>query len=214
MALAGVPPAGYSGALTADANIAGSVGNPRGTTNLTVTNGTLRSEPIDRLEARVEMTVQLVTVPAAEVTAGAARAALTAEYQHPCERLDHGQIHAHLVINQVDLSKLHAMQALRPNSGGTLQSVADVTGQIGESFQSTNVTADATLQALRIGGQAYGAVSAAARTEGQSVNYHVNSNFAGSQIHVNGNTALAADHRTTADANISGLPIERVLALV
>jgi translocation and assembly module TamB len=214
LALAGVPPAGYSGALSADANISGTVGNPGGTANLTVSAGSLDGEPIDRLQAQITMADQLVTVPAAEVAAGNARAVLTAEFHHPRERLDRGQIHAHLQVNQVDLSKLHAVQNLRPNSGGTLQADADLTGQLDGAFQPTKVTADASVQALRIEGQDCGAVNATARTNGQLVSYNVNSNFAGSQIHVTGSTALSADHRTTADANVAGLPIERVLAVL
>ena len=214
LALAGVPPAGYSGALAADAHISGTIGNPNGTADLTVSAGSLDGEPIDRLQAQIVMADQLVTVPAAEVAAGNARAALTAEFHHPRERLDRGQIHAHLEVSQVDLSKLHAVQNLRPDSGGTVQAVADVAGQLDGAFEPTNVTADASAQALRIEGQDCGAVNATARTNGQLVTYNVNSNFAGSQIHVTGSTALSADHRTTADASVAGLPIERVLALL
>ena len=214
LALAGTPPKGYSGALTADANISGTIGNPHGNANLTVTNGTLHGEPVDALQAQVNMTDQLVTVTNAEATSGPSRADLTAEFHHPRDRFDRGQIHAHLETNRVDLSKLRAVQNLRLNSGGTVQAAADFTGELDGSLAPKNVTADVSGHSLRIDGQNYGDFTATARTSGQTVAYHVDSDFAGSKVLVSGNTNLAAGYRTTADANIAGLPIERVLVLL
>ena len=214
MALAGMAPAGYSGALTADVNISGTVGNPRGSANLAVANGSIDGEPIDSAKAVVTLADQLVSVTSAEVVAGQSRIDLTAELHHPRDRFDRGEIHAHLVSTAVDLSKLHTVQNLRPNSGGTMQATADITGQLGDSFVLTNVTADATARGLLVEGQNYGDFTATAHTSGQAVTYNVNSNFAGSQIKVNGNTRLAAGYPTTADANIAGLPVERVLLLL
>src|SRR5207302_8882332 len=80
-------------------------------------------------------------------------------------------------------------------------------------FQVTAVNADASAHNLRFEAQNYGDVTATARTNGQTVNYNVVSDFAGSNIRVNGGTQLARNYPTTADANISKLPIERILAL-
>ena len=51
MVLAGQPAGGYSGALSMDASVAGTIGNPTGTADLQVVNGTLKAEPFDRLQA-------------------------------------------------------------------------------------------------------------------------------------------------------------------
>ena len=45
------------------------------------------------------------------------------------------------------------------------------------------------------------------------MNYNVTSDFAGSNIRVNGNTQLVHDYPTNADANVTNLPIERILVL-
>jgi translocation and assembly module TamB len=195
-------------------NISGTIGDPCGAANLTVANGTLGGEPIDSAQAQVNLEDRLVTVTNADIAAGQSRVDLTAEFHHPRDRFDRGQIHAHLQSNQVDLSKLRTLQSLRPDSGGTIQTEADITGDLGDSFVPTSVTADASGRGLRIEGQTYGDFTATARTNGQAVTYHVNSDFAGSQIRVNGNTSLAAGYRTTADASVASLPIERVLLLL
>ena len=214
MALAGTAPAGYSGALTADVNVSGTVGNPRGTADVTVGSGAIHGEPIDRAQVQVTMADQLLSVTHAEVAAGPSHIDVTAELHHPRDHFDRGDVHAHIVSNSVDLGKLHAVQDLRPNSAGTLQLTADVTGQLGDTFEPTNVTADASARGLTVDGQNYGDFTATARTNGQNVTYNVNSNFAGSQVRVSGNSGLKAPHQTTADATIAGLPIERVLVLL
>jgi translocation and assembly module TamB len=214
MALAGTPPAGYAGPLTADINVTGTLGNPRGTANLSVGKGMLHDEPIDSLQAQVNMTDQLVTVSNAAIVAGPSRVDLTADFHHPRDHFDRGEIHAHLQSNSVDLSKLRTVQNLQPNSGGQLQITADATGELSDTFLPTAITADFSGHGLRFEGETYGDFTGTARTSGKAVTYNVNSDFAGSQIHVTGNTQLAAGYQTTADANIAGLPIDRMLVLL
>src|SRR5262249_50028932 len=47
----------------------------------------------------------------------------------------------------------------------------------------------------------------------QTVNYNVVSDFAGSNIHVTGNTQLVRGYPTNASATLAKLPIERLLAV-
>jgi translocation and assembly module TamB len=220
VALAGTPPAGYFGALSAEVNLTGTIANPRGAANLTVANGTLHDEPIDSLQVQVNLTDQLVTVSNAQIAAGQSRVNLTGEFHHPRDHFDRGHIQAHVQTSQVDLARLRTVQSLRPDSAGTLQATADIAGELrsanktGETeFLLTNVTADASGRGLRIEGQDYGAFTGMARTSGNDVQYNVSSDFAGSQIRVNGDTQLAPGYPTKADANIAGLAIERVLVV-
>jgi translocation and assembly module TamB len=219
MALAGQPPAGYSGALTADINVNGTVGNPQGAADLAIANGTLHGEPVDSVRARVNMADQLVTVTNTEVVAGPSRVTLAAELRHPHDRFDRGQLHAHVQSSQLDLSRIKTVQSQQPNSAGVLQLTADITGELRDGpkkddseFMLTNVTADASGRGLKYQGQPYGDFTTIARTNGQAVTYNVSSNFAGSQIRVDGNTQLATGYRTNADGSISGLAIEKALA--
>ena len=66
---------------------------------------------------------------------------------------------------------------------------------------------------LHFEGQSYGNFTVKARTSGRRVNYNVASDFAGSNIRVSGNTQLAPGYPTNVEANLSKLPIERVLSL-
>ncbi len=52
-----------------------------------------------------------------------------------------------------------------------------------------------------------------ANTTGTALRYDITSDFAGSTMRINGQTDLNGDHRTTASAAISNLPMDRVLAI-
>lgn len=222
MALAGVAPQGDSGALSADANIAGTVGNPSGSASVNIDHGSIGGEPFDLIQARATLADRLVAIPDARILEGKERVDLTAEFHHPRDRFDTGQLHAHVQTTPIDLAQLHAVQTWRPGTAGRLQLNADLTGDLRRSpapgasppeFQATNVTVDASGRGLASGGQNYGDFTASARTRGQAVNYTVNSDFAGSRIHLAGGTQLAPGYPTTADAVVSGLPVERVATL-
>ena len=208
LALAGEPLTGYSGGLTATAQVGGTVGNPQGNVNLQVGQGTLDGQPFDRIQAQVNMTDRLVTIPAAYIVSGASRVDLTGEFRHPRESFTTGTVHAHLQSNQVNLAQ-------RANLGGTLQVNADVNGELGSGeFRLTSLNGEGSGHDLRWEGVKYGDVSLNAKTSGNAVNYRATSNFAGSNIQLSGNTQLVKDYPTTADATIGNLAIEKVLDAV
>ncbi|MEP6716028.1 MAG: translocation/assembly module TamB domain-containing protein [Terriglobia bacterium] len=214
MALAGQPSAGYSGAVTATAHIAGTVADPQGSASIQAANGTLHGEPYDQLQAQVNLADQLVTIPSAFVQSAAGRVNLTGEFHHPRDSFSTGQLHAHAQSNQVDLAKVRTVQSNQPNSAGTLQLNADMTATLTPAeFLVTAVNGNVSANGLKIEGQNYGDFAASAQTKGQTVAYNVTSDFAGSNLRVNGSTQLVHDYPTTADANIANLPVERMLAL-
>src|SRR5581483_8552842 len=204
MALAGQAPAGYSGALTASAHVGGTIGNPTGAANLNVANGTLDGQAFDQVAVQVNLRDQLVTIPTAYMTSGAARVNLSAEFQHPRDSFSTGHIHARLASNQIDLSQLNSLQKQRPGTAGILNLNADVSANLAQTsapvtsahgtptvaagksseFLIASVNADASARGLRFNGENYGDFSLTARTSGSNVTYNVNSDFAGSTIRV------------------------------
>ena len=213
MVLAGEQPAGYSGALSADVHITGTVGDPLGSASIQAANGLLYGESFDQLQARVTMTDQLITIPAAYLTSGASRIDLSGDYQHPPDDLTVGHLHARVQSNPVGLSRIRTLQKLEPDTSGTAQVNADITGNLSATFLLTAVNGNASLRSLHMQGQNYGDLTAGAHTSGTSVTYQADSDFSGAEVHVNGNTQLSADYPTTADAKIRNLQIAPVLAI-
>ncbi len=218
VALAGTKSVTASGTLNANARIRGTLGDPTGSASLSVMNGAIDDQPFDRIQAQVNLSDQLLTIPAAYVVAGSERVDLTASFRHPRDSFSTGTIQAHVATNQVSLAGLRGVQKLRPNTAGTVQINADVAGNLGQSakgteFMLTAVNGDVSARGLRLDNQNYGDLNATARTSGNSVTYQLTSDFAGSNTRVNGTTTLARDYPTRANASVSNLPIERVLAV-
>jgi len=219
VALAGYSSTEYSGMLGADATITGTVGNPQGAATLTASNGMIEGQRFDHIQAQVKLSDRLVTISNTYLTLGSQRIDLDATFQHPRDSFTTGGVEAHVNSHEIDLAQLGALQKKRPNTSGIVQATADVAGALshlksGETqFLLTSINAAAAARGLRSEGQDYGNLNLSARTSGQTVHYTLVSNFARSNIRVNGGTRLMPGYPTTADASLSNLPIERVLAL-
>jgi translocation and assembly module TamB len=213
LALAGQPSGNYSGQLSANVSVNGTLGNPRGAGSLIVTNGIVQGQPFDRAEAQVNLTDQLVTIPSAFVQLGPARLNLTGRFQHPRDSFTVGQLEADLQSDQINLAQVNELQKQRPNTAGIIQLHASIAGNLSGEFQLTNINGNASVRGLQSEGQNYGDLTVNATTSGQSVNYNLTSNFAGSNIHIDGSTQLTREYPTMARANIGNLPVQRMLAV-
>lgn len=207
-----------TGALSADAHIGGTIGSPTGSADLNVVNGTLEGEPFDTLTARAAMTPQAIDVPSLALVAGPSRIDATAHYQHALNDLENGNLTAHVASNQVQLAQFQSLVKDRPGLGGLLALNADAAANVrpspaGANVEITNVNGNLSVRGLQMEGKNLGDLTATAATAGGAVRYNVNSDFAGSTIHVTGDTLLAGNHATTANAQIANLPIDRVLAV-
>jgi len=212
MALADQPVAGYSGALSADIRVSGTIGNPLGSANLSIGKGVIQGEPFDQVEGQVNLSDRLIAIPAFYATAGQARINLTADFHHPRDSFSTGRIHAHVQTANVNLAQFQTIRKQLPGSSGEIQLQADVTGDLGATeFGLIALAADASARNLHFHGEAYGDLTATAQTRQQTVTYNLNSNFAGSKISIRGSTELTPHYPTTADGSIGNLPVDRLL---
>jgi len=218
LAMAGQPPQGYSGALTATAHLAGTVGNPNGSVAVHAANGALHGEPFDRLDAQIGLTDRLATIQQASLVAGNARIDLAGSFQHPRDSFSEGAVQASLRTNQVDLARLRSL----PNTAGQLQLTASIDGSLGPvagggapqtEFLLSSIEANGSVRGLSYQGQTYGDLQTTVHTAGQTATSDVTSNFAGANVRVHATTQLVSGYPSSADAQIAGLPVERVLAI-
>jgi hypothetical protein len=213
LALAGQPSKAYSGQLSANASIDGTLGNPRGAGSVAVTHGVILGQPFDRAEAQINLTDQLVTVPSAFVQLGAARLNFSGQFKHPRDSFTTGQLRADLKSDRIDLAQLAELQKQRPNTVGAIQLRASVNGKLSGEFQLTNINGNASVRGLQSQGLNYGDLTVTASTSGQRVSYNLTSNFAGANMTASGATDLTRDYPTSASANLANLPVERLLSL-
>ncbi len=154
------------------------------------------------------MSDRLAAIPSATLVSGASRADLTAEFHHPRDNFKTGLIHAHLASNSFNLA------TVRRDVSGEAQANLDVAGNLDSSeLLLTSLEGNASARQIRYQGQNYGDAEFQAHTSGQTVGLNLTSNFAGSKIAVSGSARLVHGYPATADAKVSNLPIERVLAV-
>lgn len=221
VALAGQNPDGYSGTLIASANVSGTFGNPTGAASISVTHGTIASEPFDEGQLQVSLTDQLIQIPSAYLMRDTSRISLNANFTHPRETLTSGHLRARVNSTPIELGTLRNLQSRRAGTAGVFQINASVEGDLSSAqventdtadFELTSVSGDISANNLQIDRVNYGDVTARANTSADTVTYNVSSNFASSRIQISGNTQLRPDYLTDLNANIDDLPIERVLA--
>jgi translocation and assembly module TamB len=218
LALAGQPDIPVTGTLNAAVQLGGTVANPVGTAQATVTNGVAYQQPFSQAQANAGFSNQKVTLSSANITMPAGNAQLRGTFEHPADSFTTGRIHAQLNTTQMQLGELQAIVKQLPGLAGALQANANLSVSLNEvkgqtKFLIDAVDADLNVRGLKAEGQNYGDLTATARTNGATVDYRVNTDLAGSAIGVNGRTELRPDYPTAADASIQSLPIERLLAL-
>jgi len=219
LSLAGEGSIPATGNLNADVHLNGTYGNPLGSANLQVVNGSAYGQPIDHLYTNVSLTDQLITLSQLELAAGNGRINANGTFSHPRDSSSVGHAQLHLTTTNVQLANIQPLQKQSPGVAGLIQLTADAAADLRQAGNQTelniaNVNVDLSARGLRVQNQDAGDLTATARTSNNTVSYNVASNFAGSNIKVDGQTALTKDYATTADAAIQNLSVEKALQIV
>jgi translocation and assembly module TamB len=219
LSLAGEASIPASGNVSADVHIGGTYGDPLGSANLQILNGSAYQEPFDRLYTKINLSDQLITLSTLELAAGPARIDANGTFQHPRDSFTVGHAQVHVASSNLQLANLKTLQRESAGIAGLVQLTADAAADVREvNHQSkvdiANVNADLSARGLRVQNQNAGDLTATARTVNRAVNYNLSSDFAGSRVSVDGRTALNNDYPTTASASIQNLSIEKTLSIV
>ncbi len=218
LSLAGESSVPASGNLNADVHISGTYGDPLGSATLQIVNGNAYQQPFQRVYANVSLSDQLITLSNLELDAAGGRVNLNGTFQHPRDSFTVGHAQFHVASSNVQLANIKPLESQNAGIAGLVQLTADAAADVREVNKQSevtvsNVSADLTARGLRVQNQNAGDLTATARTANGDVNYNVTSDFAGSNIRVNGRTALSKDHSTTADASIQNLSVEKALLI-
>ncbi|HZQ52532.1 MAG TPA: translocation/assembly module TamB domain-containing protein [Bryobacteraceae bacterium] len=218
LSLAGESTIPASGDVSADIHVNGTYGDPAGSATLQVLNGSAYQQPIDKLYANVNLADQLVTLSTLELDSAGGQIALNGTFRHPRDSFTTGHAQFHIGTSNVQLANIKPLVERSPGVAGAIQLSADAAADVREvnkqsSVSISNVSADFSARGLRVQNQNAGDMTATARTVNGAVNYQLASNFAGSNINVNGRTALSKDYPTTANASIGNLSIGKVLQI-
>lgn len=208
-----------SGDASADIHINGTYGDPLGTAKVAVVNGVAYDQPFDRAFANVTLADRLITIQPLEVATPGGTVQVTGTYHHPRDSFLTGTVQLNVSSpTPVDLSKLKLVQQKSPGTAGIIQLNASASGEVtktsqGQSFDLSSVAAKVTARSLRVQNEPAGDLTLSADTQGRTVRYQLTSDFAGSDININGHTELATDYPTDAKFVIRNLAASKVLRM-
>ncbi len=209
LTLAGQKDVPVTGLLNTTAQVSGTVGNPQATADLNVTKGSIYQEPFDRLTGKLNYVNGGTQLATFQMRAGPKQLDLKASYQHAPSNFLAGKLDFQLASNRMKLAQFQTVRKFRPglDADVLLSAAGDVaiseTKPLPKQPSSMkvdigNLNADVSANNLLLDGRQLGDSHLTAKTQGQTLNAHLESNVAQSAIRGDGTVELTGDYPTTA----------------
>ncbi len=224
LALAGQKAIPASGTLAATSNIAGTVGNPQATADLTLTRGDLQGEPFDRLTAHVDAPGHTTQAITAQLTAGAKQVNLKANYAHGATEFFPGKLTFNVASNNIAMNQVVTLHQREPDllgsakisANGTIDITRDATGK--PAVAISRIDGDVAASGLEIAGRRLGDLNLTANTvitggQPPAVDVKLRSNLADAAITADGRWALSGDYPGSATLQFSKVNLDTVRRL-
>ena len=202
--LAGQGKVPVTGTLSVNGNVAGTLKNLSGGGEITLVNGVAYGEPFESVVATATVKGQDIEASSVALKLHGMQIAGNGGYDMGTQRL-----HAHVVGNNLQLSKFATVQKSGTPVDGVLSLVADANGTVAEP----GIKANLRLANLTMNGAALGEVAADVHSEGKAVSYTAVSTLVGAKLNLVGTTQLVGDYPTQAKLTLSGLDVAQPIAI-
>ncbi|MEP7351665.1 MAG: translocation/assembly module TamB domain-containing protein [Acidobacteriota bacterium] len=195
------------GTLSIRGEVAGTLDKPKGSVNLTLTQGQYNGQPIDRLEAHLDYQETLIGLPTFTLQAGPNQLSGSGSFQHPAGDFARGDFRINAKTNSIQLAELAYVQQERPGLAGTVDVSIDAKGSFDQDrkaqpVQLSALSATANSGNVQLNGRDYGALKLSAEMSGPLVNFKLESNAAQSSLVGTGQVRMAPDYPMTADVTL------------
>ena len=223
LALAGQTQIPVKGALSAEAQLNGTVADPRATATLRGGKGIAYGEPFDRATANLTYLNGGRQEFTAEVDAGPRKVNLTGSFQHSPTDFLEGAIQANVKTSDIALNQVQRIREYQPTISGTARATVDTVVRLlhtkaGEQFEVTSLNADLTTHTLAIDNKQFGDAHFTAHSvPDQSqpvVKVEIESNLAHSTIRGNGSWTLAGDYPGSGEVTFTQVNVADVRRLL
>jgi translocation and assembly module TamB len=219
LSIAGQAAVPARGTLSADAQVSGTMNNPKANLNFALNNADVYGEPLTHLKGAVQYSNTAVNIPSLELTAPAGTLALSGSFNHPANNYQVGNIALHVNDTDIQLAKIEHVQSLRPGTSGVLHLAADLAARMQKlkgkpEFLFSKLNADLKAAALRTNNRDLGSLQFAANTNGQSLRFKLDSDIAQSQIHGSGTAQLVGDYPVNAKLSFANIRYENIAPFI
>ena len=218
LALGGADEPTLSGDMNADIHVKGTYGDPVGFASVQIPSGSAYGQPFQQLETRIDLSHGLISLGDLELSAANGKLSAKGGFRHPADSLTSGQVEMHFEAQGLQLAALQPLQSKSPGAAGAIDLTADAKGALDNkssrpTFALSDISARFLATNLKVQNQDAGNLTASASTTGGIATYTVKSNFAGSDIAIDGRTKLSPGYYTEAKGTIRALPIRNVLEI-
>jgi translocation and assembly module TamB len=198
------------GDLSAKAHFAGTMQMPMAQLSFALTRANVYLEPINRLDGSLRYSATLVDIPSLTLDTPAGRLTVAGSFTHKAGDFNGGLLKLRLDSSDLQLAKIeHARQA-EPGIAGTLHLAADLSASLRDQHGKSellvsNLDAGISVHALQVDSRKLGAADFVAKTTGSNLNFRLDSDIAGSQIHGSGQSQLSGEYSTHASLTFSNV---------
>jgi translocation and assembly module TamB len=191
------------GTVSADAQVNGTLADPRATATIRGGKGIAYGEAFDRVTANVTYVNGGRQEFNAEIDAGARKVNLTGAFQHSPDDFLTGGVQAYLKTTDIPLNQIEFIRAEQPTLGGITRATADaeiklVHAKTGEQFEIVSLNADVSTRNLALDQKQFGDLHLIAHTTpGQSppvMTVSLESTIAHSTVRGSGSWRLTGDY--------------------
>ena len=193
-----------TGTANIHAHVSGTLGNPNGNGNITLSNGVAYGEGYETASVDATVLGQQINVSRLLLQLHGMQATGTAGYN-----LTSKHISANLSGQNLRLSKFDTVQKANPGADAVLSFNASADG----TAEEPNLKAQLSLTDVVAQGKPLGQLNATAYSTGSTVFYDLHSQLVGAQVAADGQTVLTGDYQTQAKLTLSGVDISKAVAL-
>jgi translocation and assembly module TamB len=206
LALAGQKNVPATGTLSVNAKVAGTVGNPQATADLSLARGEIYGEPYDRLTAHLDAPDRTRQSLTAQMNAGSKQINLNAAYTHSAKEAIPGHLTFNIKSNDIALTQVVTLRQREPDLAGSVRLNAEGEGEVirdsagKPAFRILKINGNMNARAIQLNGKALGDISVAADTVTSTagaapvVDVKLRSNLATASITGDGRWTLAGDY--------------------
>jgi translocation and assembly module TamB len=218
--LAGYTDAQVSGTLSLGAHVSGTVGQPAGNADITLSKGLVYQQPYDSITSHVQyLNADLQTLSGVFVS-GPKRVTFDVSYPHAGQPFPTGTLQISATSNAMALNQIALVRQRQPDIQGSAQFRGTATVVMSEDAKKvvhaevTKIDGDGSATGIGLGGRDLGDSHFTARTQGNTLTATFDSNAAKAVIKGEARVELTGEDRANGSITFSNAGLNAMAALI
>ncbi len=209
-----------SGTLAANVHIAGTLGKPIGSADVTLSKGLIYQQPYDSVTSHIDYPDADRQTISGTFVSGPKRVEFDVNYPHAGQLFPAGTLQISASSNSMALNQIALVRQRQPDIQGSAQFRGTATVRVGLDakkavhFDLTSLNGDGSATGIGLGGRDLGDSHFSARTQGTTLTADLDSNAAKAAIKGEVNVELTGDDRATGFVSFSNAGLNALAAMI